>query len=46
MAGDSFLKESAAGLRLISNETTPGGLAVHVYELAGLPRYGTNEPGA
>lgn len=37
---------AAAGLRLISNETTPGGLAVHVYELAGLPRYGTYEPGA
>ncbi|TSE16068.1 dihydrofolate reductase [Arthrobacter sp. KBS0703] len=37
---------AAAGLRVISNETTPGGLAVHVYELAGLPRYGTYEPGA
>lgn len=35
-----------AGLRLIRNETTPGGLAVHVYESAGLPKYGTYEPGA
>ncbi|WLQ05923.1 dihydrofolate reductase family protein [Arthrobacter oryzae] len=35
-----------AGLRLIRNETTPGGLAVHVYESAGLPEYGTYEPGA
>ncbi|MGW6060518.1 dihydrofolate reductase family protein [Streptomyces sp. NPDC055189] len=30
-----------AGLRLLSHETTPGGLAIHVYESAGLPRYGT-----
>jgi dihydrofolate reductase len=30
-----------AGLRLLSNETTPGGLAVHIYESAGLPEYGT-----
>lgn len=37
---------AAAGLRLIRNETTPGGLAVHVYESAGLPKYGTYEPGA
>lgn len=35
-----------AGLWLIRNETTPGGLAVHVYESAGLPKYGTYEPGA
>ncbi|MDV8148036.1 dihydrofolate reductase family protein [Arthrobacter sp. B10-11] len=35
-----------AGLRLIRNEATPGGLAVHVYESAGLPKYGTYEPGA
>jgi dihydrofolate reductase len=30
-----------AGLQLVRNETTPGGLAVHVYETAGPPRYGT-----
>jgi len=37
---------ATAGLRLISNETTPGGLAVHVYEYAGPPKYGTYQPGA
>lgn len=30
-----------AGLRLLSHETTPGGLAIHVYESTGLPKYGT-----
>lgn len=30
-----------AGLRLLSNDTTPGGLAIHVYESTGLPEYGT-----
>ncbi|MDF4252295.1 MULTISPECIES: dihydrofolate reductase family protein [unclassified Streptomyces] len=30
-----------AGLRLLSNETTPHGLAVHIYESTGLPEYGT-----
>ncbi|GAB2840695.1 dihydrofolate reductase family protein [Streptomyces deserti] len=30
-----------AGLRLKHSGTTPGGLAVHVYEAAGLARYGT-----
>ncbi|MEU6676147.1 dihydrofolate reductase family protein [Streptomyces sp. NPDC046925] len=35
-----------AGLRLLSNETTPGGLAIHVYESTGLPRYGTYGGGA
>ena len=30
-----------AGLRLLRNDTTPGGLAVHVYESAGLPKYET-----
>jgi dihydrofolate reductase len=35
-----------AGLRLIRNETTPGGLAVHIYESAGLPEYGTYQSGA
>jgi dihydrofolate reductase len=33
-----------AGLRLRSSETTPGGLAVHVYESAGAPAYGTYQP--
>ena len=35
-----------AGLRLLRNETTSGGVAVHVYESAGLPKYGTYESGA
>jgi dihydrofolate reductase len=35
-----------AGLRLLHHETTPGGLAIHVYESAGPPRYGTYDPGA
>ncbi|GAA3092736.1 dihydrofolate reductase family protein [Streptomyces rectiviolaceus] len=35
-----------AGLRLLSNETTPGGLAIHVYESTGLPEYGTYGAGA
>jgi hypothetical protein len=30
-----------AGLRLLRNETTPGGLAAHVYQSAGPPKYGT-----
>jgi dihydrofolate reductase len=30
-----------AGLRLVSNASTPGGLAVQVYETAGPPAYGT-----
>jgi dihydrofolate reductase len=30
-----------AGLRLLRNETTPGGLAIHVYESGGPPQYGT-----
>jgi dihydrofolate reductase len=30
-----------AGLRLLHNETTPRGLAVHIYESAGPPEYGT-----
>jgi dihydrofolate reductase len=30
-----------AGLRLLQNHTTPGGLAIHVYESAGAPEYGT-----
>lgn len=33
-----------AGLQLIRNDTTAGGLAVHVYESAGAPRYGTYAP--
>lgn len=32
-----------AGLGLLRNETTPGGLAILVYETAGLPKYGTYE---
>jgi len=35
-----------AGLSLIRNETTPGGLAIHVYETAGLPKYATYQAGA
>ncbi|MFC4465985.1 dihydrofolate reductase family protein [Streptomyces xiangluensis] len=30
-----------AGLRLLSNETTPGGLTILVYASTGLPEYGT-----
>ncbi|HSA49206.1 MAG TPA: dihydrofolate reductase family protein [Yinghuangia sp.] len=30
-----------AGLRLLGNETTPGGLAIHVYEPTGQPEFGT-----
>jgi dihydrofolate reductase len=30
-----------AGLRLLSNERTPGGLTILVYESTGLPEYGT-----
>ncbi|HEV8623203.1 MAG TPA: dihydrofolate reductase family protein [Acidimicrobiia bacterium] len=33
-----------AGLRLTRNDATPGGLAVHVYESAGAPQYGTYSP--
>jgi dihydrofolate reductase len=32
---------AAAGLRLVSNDSTPGGLTIQVYEATGLPRYGT-----
>jgi dihydrofolate reductase len=35
-----------AGLRLVRSKTTPGGLAVLVYESAGLPEYGTYQAGA
>ncbi|MEO5320412.1 dihydrofolate reductase family protein [Arthrobacter sp. CC3] len=35
-----------AGLRLASSRTTPGGLAILVYEPAGLPEYGTYGAGA
>ena len=37
---------AAAGLRLVSSNTTPGGLAILVYESAGLPEYGTYGAGA
>ena len=30
-----------AGLRLTGNDTTPGGLAIHVYETTGAPAYGS-----
>jgi len=33
-----------AGLRLQGVETTPGGLAIHVYETTGAPSYGTYDP--
>ncbi|MGW0810752.1 dihydrofolate reductase family protein [Nonomuraea sp. NPDC002799] len=35
-----------AGLRLVSHQTTSGGLSVHVFESAGLPEYGTYGAGA
>ncbi|MFJ2645323.1 dihydrofolate reductase family protein [Streptomyces sp. NPDC087420] len=35
-----------AGLRLLSNTTTPGGLAIQVYESTGRPTYGTYGAGA
>jgi dihydrofolate reductase len=35
-----------AGLRLVRSRTTPGGLAILVYEAAGLPEYGTYGAGA
>nr|UDM84213.1 dihydrofolate reductase family protein [Streptomyces sp.] len=35
-----------AGLRLVSNETTSRGLAIHVYESTGSPEYGTYGAGA
>ncbi|WP_336713680.1 dihydrofolate reductase family protein [Arthrobacter sp. USHLN218] len=31
------------GLRLVRNESTPGGLAIHVYETTGAPESGTYE---
>ncbi len=37
---------AAAGLRLVRSSTTPGGLAILVYESAGLPEYGTYGAGA
>ncbi|MFD5318759.1 dihydrofolate reductase family protein [Streptomyces sp. NPDC127098] len=35
-----------AGLRPVSQRTTPGGLSVHVFEPTGLPEYGTYGAGA
>lgn len=35
-----------AGLRLLSNETTAGGLAIHVYASTGRPECGTYGAGA
>lgn len=42
-AGRRLLPDGGAplGLRLLSNETTPAGLAIHVYESTGRPEYGT-----
>jgi dihydrofolate reductase len=37
---------AAAGLQLVRNDTTPGGVAVHVYEPTGQPAYGTYAPSA
>jgi hypothetical protein len=34
-----------AGLRLAGSKTTPGGLAILVYESAGLPEYGIYQAG-
>ncbi|PZG12098.1 dihydrofolate reductase family protein [Nonomuraea aridisoli] len=35
-----------AGLRLVGQRTTPGGLSVHTFEAAGLPEYGAYGAGA
>ncbi|GHC83462.1 dihydrofolate reductase family protein [Streptomyces flavofungini] len=35
-----------AGLRLVGQQTTPGGLSVHTFEATGLPEYGTYGAGA
>jgi dihydrofolate reductase len=35
-----------AGLRLVSNETTPSGIAVHIYEPTGAPEFGTYQSGS
>lgn len=35
-----------AGLRLVGQQTTPGGLSVHTFESTGLPEYGTYGAGA
>jgi dihydrofolate reductase len=35
-----------AGLRLVRSTSTPGGLAILVFESAGLPEYGTYQAGA
>jgi dihydrofolate reductase len=36
---------ASAGLRLVSNNSTPSGLAIQVYETVGLPSYGTYQAG-
>jgi dihydrofolate reductase len=41
-----FAGGAAAGLRLITSQTTPGGLAIHTYQAAGAPTYATYQPGA
>jgi len=35
-----------AGLRLVSHQTTPGGLSVHTFETTGRPEFGTYGAGA
>jgi dihydrofolate reductase len=35
----------SVGLRLLSTEMTPGGLAVHIFESTGVPEFGTYKPG-
>lgn len=35
-----------AGLKLVSHTVTPAGVAIHTYEAAGLPEYGTYESSA
>jgi dihydrofolate reductase len=44
-SGRRLFPDGAAptGLKLVRNESTPGGLAIHVYETTGAPEYGTYE---
>jgi len=44
-SGRRLLPDGTAptGLKLVRNESTPGGLAIHVYETTGRPEYGTYE---
>jgi hypothetical protein len=47
-SGRRFFPDNGApaGLRLLSYETTPSGVAAQVYETTGLARYGTYEADA